>query len=205
MEQKKPLVRYLVEPLPRIMMAYKHHTTATNDTTTQATATDTSVDNNTTPSTTGPTTPAGQKTLSQVKRQFYNRERTTAKRVITIVYTYDQGGNIRYGATVFKRNEKEFFVKKQHRETALKRFNENPIVFPHTNRDMCASAAIRKAMFQFGCCMKTDVPPVPANTPVNTPDDTTVVSTECDTTTVTTTDTTMDAVAAALATMKTDE
>lgn len=53
-----------------------------------------------------------------------------AKRVIALAYSYDQNRNVKYGASIFKKiNKNDICIKSQIRETALDRFNKNPVCF----------------------------------------------------------------------------
>lgn len=53
-----------------------------------------------------------------------------AKRIIAIAYSYDQDKNIKYGASIFKKETKtDICVKSQIRETAIERFNKFPVCF----------------------------------------------------------------------------
>lgn len=53
-----------------------------------------------------------------------------AKRVIAIAYSYDQNKNVKYGASIFRKiNKNDICIKSQIRETALDRFNKYPVCF----------------------------------------------------------------------------
>ena len=57
-----------------------------------------------------------------------------AKRVIAIVYLYDDDNNIKYGASIFRKVSKtDICVKSKIRETAIDRFNKNPVCFTLSN------------------------------------------------------------------------
>lgn len=52
-----------------------------------------------------------------------------AKRVIALVYSYDKK-NVRYGASIFRKiNKNDVCIKSQIRETAMERFNKQPVCF----------------------------------------------------------------------------
>ncbi len=70
------------------------------------------------------------------KPQFcYIREPNNAlpgkeKRFISIALSYDQHGNVKYGASIFRREKNDdLIVKKNLRKTALERFQTKPVEF----------------------------------------------------------------------------
>ncbi len=57
-----------------------------------------------------------------------------ATRVIAIAYSYDNDKNIKYGASIFRKlSKKDICVKSQIRDTAIDRFNTNPVCFTLAN------------------------------------------------------------------------
>lgn len=59
-----------------------------------------------------------------------------ANRIVTIAFNFDHFGNIKYGATIYKReNSKDVFFKNQHRQTAINRLKNNPNHFKVENFD----------------------------------------------------------------------
>lgn len=57
-----------------------------------------------------------------------NSSFNSASRIIAIIFSYDEDGNIEYGASIFKRESKsDKFLKNGIRETALARFNNSPV------------------------------------------------------------------------------
>jgi hypothetical protein len=88
----------------------------------------------------------------QVKRNIKK-----ARRVITIAFNFDHQGNVKYGATIFKKEDnKEIFTKKEHRETAIERLKNNPKEFAIYNYNskqhtpQVLSRIIRKEMYNLG-------------------------------------------------------
>jgi len=79
------------------------------------------------------------------------------KRFIAIAMSYDETGNVKYGASIFKRNDnKDTVIKKKLRETALQRLASRPVEF--TSKDLKTQkdvvAQIRKTMYTKGVCCK---------------------------------------------------
>ena len=56
-----------------------------------------------------------------------------AKRVIAMVYSYNQN-TVRYGASIFRKvNKNDYCIKSQIRTTAIERFNKCPVIFSINN------------------------------------------------------------------------
>jgi hypothetical protein len=85
----------------------------------------------------------------------------TARRIITIVFSYDKDGNVKYASSIFRReNKTEPFFKKNLRETAEKRFTLSPVEFEiksseNTYNDVIQQ--IRKKMYKYGVKNKNTI------------------------------------------------
>ena len=107
------------------------------------------------------------KYIEAVKPDEANKFRynpTNARRIITMVFTYNKEGHITYGASIFQRlDASETFEKKKLLQTAMYRFNTNPIEFdiaiePDVKiKYSIITEAIRRQMFKSGVKNKKSI------------------------------------------------
>lgn len=109
-------------------------------------------------------------TQPKQRRFFFNEDNSNNRRKTTIVYKHDRiNHTLTYGASVFHvpknhhdsqstdsktNNKPEKFNKEKHYETALKRFNEHPVVVQNFQDDGKFSdfrKRVRKQLFTNGC------------------------------------------------------
>lgn len=116
------------------------------------------------------TVPSNETTKTQrLRRFFFNEDNSNNHRRVTIVYKHDrQTKTLTYGASIYhtprhvndihsidsKSHKSEKFDKNKHYETAVKRFNEHPVVvqnFQDDGKFQDFRLSVRKLLFTHGC------------------------------------------------------